>query len=231
MFGKIKDAETLDSIRRETQGKMKDILKMRKYSPFEFVMKDNELFRMVERLKITDVKTQKVIEKKIFTRLSLYGFYNKKMDSLEKLLALPTKNSARPTDEKIEKIELVVDTEKRRKDMNIAFEENMDKMYDSDVRDIMNAIEIKRKKAYEDKHGLETEEEKIETTKMPQLAEEQSLAETGDIDEVSSIDSDTKEEEKKFKMHDGVMVGKLACFYKFRSKFHWHNIYRFTPTC
>jgi hypothetical protein len=96
--------------------------------------------------------------------------------------------------------------------MNFTFEENMDKMYDSDVRDIMNSIEAKRKKAYEDKHGFEAEEEKIETAKLPQLAEDQNLAETADIDEVSSIDSDTKEEEKKFKMHDGVMVGKSLCF-------------------
>jgi hypothetical protein len=112
IFGEIKDAPTLYSMKRDAERQVKDILKMRKDSPFDFIKTDRKLSRMVERIKITDIKTQRIIEKKIFSSLSLYNFYNKQMDNLEKLLWLPTKNSLKPSQEIIEKIELVVDTEK-----------------------------------------------------------------------------------------------------------------------
>lgn len=107
---------------------------------------------------------------------------------------------------------MILESEKLRKDLGIKFEENMDKLYDTDIREIIAVVDAKRKKEYEDKHGHEMPEELPMTNELQKPTvlkpEDQSTLGTDDLDEISSIDSDTKEEEKKFKVHDGVLGGK-----------------------
>ena len=214
-FGELNDCDSLFQIQHDSHIKMKKLLEAQKNSPIVIEKSDKETVQIHERVLSEEVINKRLIEAKIFNKLSMYRFRNKRMDGLIKLGPLTAnKYSKMNSQNRVEKITLILESDKKRKDLNFVFEENMDKLYDTDIREILHAIDIKRKKEYEDKHGHEMPEDERMTdiSKQPAIAQAKtdasSVLDTQDIDDISSIDSDTKEEEKKFKVHDGVLGGK-----------------------
>lgn len=213
-FGELDDADSIYQIKYDSHKKMKNMLRAQTELPLELVKTDTETIKVQERVKLDDVRNKKLIESKIFDKLSLYNFRNKRLDGPIQLgLLQPNKYSKVNFENKVEKISLILENDQRRKDLKFNFEENMDKLYDTDIREVMSAIDAKRRKEFEDKHGHEfPEDERMPDVSKPEpissKVEDISALDTNDIDDISSIDSDTKEEEKKFRVHDAVLGGK-----------------------
>lgn len=216
-FGELDDCQSLFQIQYDSHRKMMKLLDAQKNSPIIIDKSGKETVQIHERVLAEEVSNKKLIESKIFNKLSMYKFRNKRMDGLSRLGPLvANKYSKMNSQNRVEKITLILESDKKRKDLNFTFEENMDKLYDTDIREIIHAIDSKRKKAYEDKHGHEMPEDERMTdiSKQANIAQAKtdasSILDTADIDDISSIDSDTKEEEKKFRVHDGALGGKLS---------------------
>jgi hypothetical protein len=209
-FGELESVDSLYQMNYNANKKLKQVALNLNKEPLEISLTSKEPVKTIEKCKTKDVRNKKLIETKIFDKLSLYNFRNKRLDSQVQFGLLPQdKYQKYNFENKIEKIKLVLDIDNKRKVMGFTFDENMDKMYDNDIREIMGAIDAKRRKAYEDKHGTEMiEETRIDTTRLLLTKDDdKTTLVTDDIDDISSIDSDTKREEKKFRMHDGVLGG------------------------
>jgi hypothetical protein len=208
-FGELKDADSIHQIRYDSYQKMKILSKAQSVLPLKLHATDKEMIRINEKKRLDDVRNHKLIESKVFERLSLYNFRNKRLEKPLNLGLLTIEKYSKMNHEnRVEKISLILDSEKKRKDLNFIFEENMDKLYDTDIREIMKAIDSKRGK--EDDAQLFDQQDEDKVTDISRLQQEsknddKSMLDTNDVDDASSIDSDTKEEEKKFKVHDGVL--------------------------
>lgn len=213
-FGELKDVESMYTVRHKSLQQIKTIHKYQQNAPFEVVQANNEVIKMQEKAKFEEIRNKNFIETKIFENLSLYKFRNKKLDSDFKLTLLTP-------DDKLKSKQLVLDIDKKKRDMKFEFEENMNKLYDADIREIVNDLQIKMRKEYEEKHGHEMQlddpmmqlESMDENSRQQKGAEENDekeaqanhdLMTTDDLDEISSLDSDVREEEKKYSSLDGV---------------------------
>lgn len=207
-FGELKDADSIYQIRYESHNKMKLLSKAQSTLPLKLYTTDKEIIKIYEKKRLEDVRNHKLIESKVFERLSLYNFRNKRLEKPLRLgLLTIDKYSKMNHENRVEKISLILDSEKKCKDLNFTFEENMDKMYDNDIREIMKVIDSKRSKDDDTLH-FDLDDDKINDVNkqvQDERSENKSMLNTNDIDDISSIDSDTKEEEKKFKIHDGVL--------------------------
>lgn len=177
--------------------------------PFSVTKSDNEVVKLSEKVKIDSCKNKKLIETKIFDEVTMYTLKNKKLEEPLNLSLLPSSSEAKKNSQKlVNKISLVLETEKQRKDLKIAFEEDMDKQYNYDIREIINDMDSKGRKNYDDKNDIEVDGDpsaKDATKADPNNPNDPNHMDTGDVDDITSIDSDTKEEEKKFKVHDNVI--------------------------
>jgi hypothetical protein len=92
----------------------------------------------------------------------------------------------------------------------------MNKLFDNDIREIMQELDNKRRKENEGKGG-DPEYQEVYTQSDPNSRlsptkqnpdQNKELMNIEDLDEITSIDSDTREEEKKFSSLGGVLGGK-----------------------
>jgi len=202
-FGELKDAESLYASKLNSLVKTKSLKEIQRNTPFEVVSTGMDTIKMIEKAKLNEIKNKSLIESKIFEKLSQYKYRNKDLDTEFKLELLTS-------DCKLPSKLMILETEKKRNDLKFEIEENMNKLYDSDIKEIMSYLDAKRRKQYEDKHGHEMpeEQEAPDAIMEPQVAQEneqdKTLPSTDDLDEISSIDSDTREEEKKFSHLSGV---------------------------
>lgn len=205
-FGEVRDADSLYQIKHDNRLKMRDILESQRKCTMIVEKSSKETVKIQERILPEEVRNKNLTELKIFDKLSMYKFRNKRLDvPITLTLLTANKYSKVNSQNRVEKIALTLDTAQKRKLLSINYEENMDKTYDTDIKEIMSVIDSKRKKEYEDKHGVEMPEDEKMTDVSRQLPQGKETGE--DIDDISSIDSDTKEEEKKFRVHDTVISG------------------------
>lgn len=143
----------------------------------------------------------------------MYKFRNQKLDQPLKLgLLTEGKYEIRNSQNKVEKLELTSEIESRRKAFKYEYIENMDSQYERDIRRILKKNATKKEG---DKYSFEYQNNDKEEEKGKQATvQDLSAFDSKELDDISSIDSDTIEEERKYKVRDGVFAGKAA-FMKF----------------
>ena len=137
---------------------MKSMVSMRNKTPFTVFKSKRENAKILDKNRGEYWKNKKLIESKIFEDVSMYKFRNRKLEDHIKLGPLiPNYYTKVNSENKIEKVSLILETDnKARKDSKFLIEENMDKIYDSDIREIMNEIDVKGRKNLGDRDEPET---------------------------------------------------------------------------
>lgn len=186
--------------------RIKDIKNSNKNRAFDITHDpDAEMTEMLEKVRFEDTRNQNYVEKKLFSNLSLYEYKNKALTdkfTLKKLTA----------ESKLKTKQIILETVKKRRDMKFDNDEKIVKLFDVDIKDVWSELHSKLRKEYEDKHGQSIPEESMLNNRnklgQPQAkpSQPQQHASTlDDLSDVSSIDSDTKEEEKKYSSLGGVL--------------------------
>ena len=127
---------------------MKSMASIREKAPFAVLKSKRDHVKLHDKNRVDYCKNKKLIESKIFENVSMYKFRNKKLDDHLKLGPLVSNFYTKVnSDNKVEKVSLILETDnKARKDAKFLIEENMDKLYDTDIREIMYDIDVKGKK-------------------------------------------------------------------------------------
>ena len=206
-FGELKDAKSISQVKLENYQASKKVQEFQKKAIFGLEKKldfDGKK-TYVEHLKHEDASNKTLAESKIFSKIGLYHFQNKICEAPMKLQPLqPNNYSTKNWNNKNEKLSLSLALNKTRKDLNYEFNENMDMHYEKDIKEYTDK-NVKNKEGERAGYELQ-EDDKIEGIHKQALAEDIHAAfESTEIDETSSIDSDTKEEEKKFQQISGVI--------------------------
>lgn len=147
-FGELSDADSIYQIRYEAKQKMKSVVSHQKKTTFAIMKSKRDTAKIFDKSQGEYWRNKKLIESKIFEDISMYKFRNKKLDNQLKLGPLvPNFYTKFNSNNKIEKVSLILETDnKARKDSKFMIEENMDKLYDNDIREIMYEIDAKGKK-------------------------------------------------------------------------------------
>lgn len=129
----------------------------KKKTPFDISKSKRDTAKIFDKSQGEYWRNKKLIESKIFEDISMYRFRNQKLDEHLKLSPLiPNYYTKVNSKNKIEKVSLILETDnKARKDSKFVIEENMDKLYDNDIREIMYEVDAKGKKNLADRDDPE----------------------------------------------------------------------------
>jgi len=206
-FGELKDVDSIYQERYDLHYKLKEYHGGLKKPPFNSNYRGDEIILPKEskksKEKYEDIRNKTLSETKIFSDIGMYKFRNKKLDEPLKLsLLTPGDYLRKNCNDKIEKVDIILEIQKRRRDIKYEYTENMDVTYLRDVKRVMKKNIVKKedeRRGYELPEGVRTND-KVRMVKT----EDYTGYDDEELDDCSSIDSDAIEEERKFRVNDGI---------------------------
>ena len=202
-FGDLKDSKSVSFMNKKRFKDIKHVIENYNKEPFSLEASNQDCIEIVEKYK-QPVKNRNLVETRLYDTKTLKRYENKALK--EKFFLHPLTN-----DDKLTTKHLILETQKKCRELKFEYKENMNKVYDADLYHIMNDLLAKqRKENLENGHDIPDQIMMPEDTMNQQINEEQdqankNLTNLDELDEVSSIDSDIIQEERKYSSLGGIL--------------------------
>ena len=207
-FGDLKDTKSTSLISKKQSQDINNVIRNYNNEPFKIEPSAQDCIELVEKYR-QPVRNRNLVETRLYDTLTLQRYENKALNDKFFLHKLSK-------DDKLTTKHLILETQKKCRDIKFEYQENMNKVYDKELYNIKNDLLAKmRKENLENGHDIPDQIMMPENANQ-QINEEQdrankNLTNLDELEEVSSIDSDIIQEERKYSSLGGIL-GKLDYF-------------------